>query len=97
MPEAKRQLRRHLAYIEKKLKNHQAAESVYQDFLDSSKKLEITADAIKAPEHTELLVRGLKRKNFERHQYFMLFTVIDDTVKITNVFHFREDYIIKLK
>ena len=95
-PEAKKQMRRHLAYIEKKLKNHQAAERVYQDFLEFSKKLEITAASIKEPEHAELLERGLKRKNFERHQYFMLFTLSDDTVRITNIFHFREDYIVKL-
>ncbi|MBR3504017.1 MAG: hypothetical protein IKO07_07205 [Clostridia bacterium] len=96
-PEAKKQMRRHLAYIKNKLKNPQAAESVYDDFIASAGKLSIIAGSVKEPEDAELIRRGLKRMNFERHEYFMLYKVDDDEAKITNVFHFRENFIAKLK
>lgn len=96
-PEAKKQMRRHLNYIKNKLKNPQAAESVYQDFLASAGKLSTTAGSIKAPEDEALIKRKLKRRNFDGHEYFMLFKVDGDQVKVTNVFHFRENFIAKLK
>ena len=96
-PEAKKQMRRHLSYIKNKLKNPQAAESVYHDFLASVGKLSTTAGSIKESEDEALIKRKLKRKNFDRHEYFVLFRVIGDEVQVTNVFHFRENFIAKLK
>ena len=96
-PEAKKQMRRHLSYIKNKLKNPQAADSVYRDFLASVGKLSTTAGSIKDPEDEALIKRGLKRKNFDRHEYFVLFKVDGNKAKVTNVFHFRENFIAKLK
>lgn len=96
-PEAKKQMRRHLSYIKNKLKNPQAAENVYHDFLDSVGKLSTTAGSIKEPEDEALIKRGLKRKNFDQHEYFVLFRVVGDEAQVTNVFHFRENFIAKLK
>ena len=96
-PEAKRQIRRHLFYIKTRLKNPQAAESVYTDFLTSAGKLSTAAGSIKEAEDEELIRRNLKRKNFDRHEYFMLFKVDDGEARVTNVFHFRENYIAKLR
>ena len=44
-----------------------------------------------------LIKRGLKRRNFDRHEYFVLFKVDGDKAKVTNIFHFRENSIAKLK
>ena len=108
-PEAKKQMRRHLSYIKNKLKNRhlsyiknklknpQAADSVYRDFLASVGKLSTIAGSIKEPEDEALIKRGLKRKNFDQHEYFVLFKVDGDKAKVTNVFHFRENFIAKLK
>ena len=96
-PEAQKQMRRHLSYIKNKLKNPQATDSVYRDFLASVGKLSTIAGSIKEPEDEALIKRGLKRKNFDRHEYFVLFKVDGDKAKVTNVFHFRENFIAKLK
>ena len=74
-PEAKKQMRRHLSYI----KNTQAADSVYRDFLASVGKLSTIAGSIKEPEDEALIKRGLKRKNFDQHEYFVLFKVDGDS------------------
>ncbi len=96
-PEAQKQIRRHLSYIKNELKNQQAAENVYQDFIASVGKLSTIAGSVKEPDDEALIKRGLKRKNFDRHEYFVLFKVDGDKAKVTNVFHFRENYIAKLK
>lgn len=96
-PEAKKQMRRHLSYIKNKLKNPQAAENVYHDFLASVGKLSTTAGSIKEPEDETLIKRGLKRKNLDQHEYFVLFRVVGYEAQVTNVFHFRENFIAKLK
>ena len=96
-PEAKKQMRRHLSYIKNKLKNPQAADNVYHDFLASAEKLSTIAGSIKEPEDEALIKRRLKRKNFDQHEFFMLFKVDGDKAKVTNVFHFRENFIAKLK
>ena len=96
-PEAKKQMRQHLSYIKNRLKNPQAAKNVYRDFLASVGKLSTTAGSIKEPEDEALIKRGLKRRNFDRHEYFVLFRVVGDEAQVTNVFHFRENFIAKLK
>ena len=96
-PEAKKQMTQHLSYIKNRLKNPQAAENVYRDFLASVGKLSTTAGSIKEPEDEALIKRGLKRRNFDRHGYFVLFRVVGDAAQVTNVFHFQENFIAKLK
>ena len=96
-PEAKKQMRQHLSYIKNRLKNPQAAENVYRDFLASVGKLSTTAGSIKEPEDEALIKRGLKRRNFDRHEYFVLFRVVGDEAQVTNVVHFRENFIAQLK
>lgn len=39
----------------------------------------------------------MKRWNFQKHQYFLLFKVEDDAAIVTNVYHFRENYLAKLE
>ena len=96
-PAARDDLRRHIAYLRFVLKNQQAAKSVWDDYVASRKRLAITAESLDEPESEKLRLRGLKRKNLEKHNYFMLFRIEGDTVVITNIFHSREDFENKLR
>lgn len=97
-PDAKEDLRRALAYIKKELKNPQAARNVMDDYIATRKTLSNTAASLKEPEPDSICgKRGLKRINFLRHNYFILFKLDGDDAIVTNIFHGTEDYEEKLK
>lgn len=95
--DAKADLKRYRDYILKTFKNPQAARAVILDFRETRTKLETTAASLQDPESEVLKQRSLKRINFQRHNYFLLFRVAGEQVYVTNVFHFLEDYENKLK
>ncbi len=97
-PDAKDDLRRALTYIKKELKNPQAARSVMDDYITTRKTLSKTAGSLKESESDSICgKRGLKRINFLRHNYFILFRLDGDDAVVTNIFHDLEDYENKLK
>lgn len=96
-PAAKEDLKRYLEYIQRKLKNPQAAKSVAQDFRETKNRLKNIAGSIAEPESEKLRKRKLKRINFQRHDYFLLYRINDGVVEITNMFHGSEDYESKLR
>ena len=96
-PDAKADLRKYLSYIINKLKNPQAAKNVADDFIETKDSLRNLADPLAVPESKKLKDRGLKRINFKRHDYFLLYRVKDSVVEITNMFHGSEDYENKLR
>ncbi len=97
-PDAEDDLRKYLSYLRNKKKNPQAVKNVLSDFRETTQKLSDIADSIATPESAELNRRGLKRYNFLRHRYFVLFYTGDDgNVYITNIFHQLEDYEEKLR
>ena len=93
---ARKQLRQAVSYIAKHLKNPQAAQSVFDDFHNTIQTLTYLADTIVEPRYELLQDNGLKRLNLQHHSYFILFKVIKDTVYVTNVFHFKEDYLCRV-
>ena len=95
--DAKADLKRYRGYILKKFKNPQAARAVILDFRETRTKLETVAASLQDPESEILKQRCLKRINFQRHNYFLLFRIVGDLVYVTNVFHFLEDYENKLR
>lgn len=95
--DAREDLKDHLGYIKRQFKNKQALTNVREDFKKTAASLATRADTIKDPESEALLKRGLKRINFEKHDYFLLFSVKDDTVEVMRMFHFLQDYENKLK
>ena len=50
----------------------------------------------KIPESKKLKERNLRRINFKRHNYFMLFRKEDDKAVVVEIFHGLEDYENKL-
>ena len=95
--DAKADLQRYKDYILYHFQNVQAAKSFLQDFRDTRKELENTAGILAVPDSEALQSRSLKRCNFRKHNYFLLFRINDSTVFVTNIFHFLEDYESKLR
>lgn len=97
-PDAEEDLRKYLLYLRKIKKNSQAVKNVLNDFKETKKELEKAAGSLANPESEELKRRGLKRINFIRHNYFMLYYIDkDENVYVTNIFHGLEDYESKLR
>ena len=96
-PDARADLKRYLRYIKNNLNNPQAVRTVAQDFRDTKNKLKTVAGSIAEPESEKLKKRGLRRINFQRHEYFLLYRISDDIVEITNMFHGSEDFENKLR
>lgn len=94
--DGKNDLRRYISYLVINKKSKQAATSVMDDFTETRTILADVAESLAKPESEELLKRGLKRINFQRHNYFCLYKIEDDKAIITNIFHGREDFENKL-
>ena len=87
---------RYVAYIRHVFNNPQAVKSLIQDFRDTKNRLATVAGSLAEPESEKLRSRGLKRLNFLRHNYFLLFLIDGDRAVITKIFHTLEDYENKL-
>lgn len=95
--EAKGDLDNILSYLKYEKKNPQAVGNVYRDYIDTRKALATTADSKRDPDSPKLVERGLRRIEFRRHDYFMLFRIEGNKAIITNIFHYLEDFENKLR
>jgi len=95
--DARADLKRYRDYILTKFRNPQAAKALILDFRETRKALETIAVSLQIPDSEALKKRDLKRINLQKHNYLVLFRIVDDSVYITNVFHFLEDYENKLR
>lgn len=95
--DANEDLRRYRDYLLYIKKSPQAARNIVLDFRETRKQLETVAGSLKAADSKELKRRSLKRINFLKHDYFLLYYVEEYTVYITNMFHALEDYESKLR
>ncbi len=97
-PDLEMQVKAYIHYIAKDLGNPDAASRVWKDYKETRKSLKKNAGSLPDPESIRLKQLGLKRINFIAHDYFLLFRIRDDdTVIVTNMFHFKEDYENKLR
>ena len=70
----------------------QAATSLLNDFEEILDLLKLAASSLKYCENDKLKAHGYRRMNFRRHNYFILYRVLDDLVIIDNIFHNLQDY-----
>lgn len=97
-PDAEKDLKAYLTYLYNVKRNPQAVKNVIEDFNETANMLSAVASSIAEPDSEKLKARGLKRINFKRHNYFLLYYIgSDDVVYITNVFHNLEDFENKLR
>lgn len=95
--DAKEDLRRALNYLSNTKQSKQAAKNVKDDFVDTGKTLSVVAGSLKLCDNPKFAERGLRRINFKKHNYFMLYYIEDNTAVVTNIFHGMEDYENKAK
>ena len=82
---------------EKQIPQSAGGKNVWDDYIQTRKTLERSAGSLQEPESEQLQERGLKRINFLRHSYFMLYEMEEETAVIVKVFHSLEDYENELK
>lgn len=97
LSEAQKDLQKRIDYIVFRLNNKHAAKNVILDYLNTIKTLSHIAGSIRISDNKLLQERNLKRLNFQKHDYYLLFKIEDNIVKVTNIFHGREDVDEKLK
>ena len=91
-PKALSQLGSYLAYIRYTLLNPRAAQLVYQDAQETRKQLERAAGSIQLCKNQKLHELGYRAISFNRHNYVMLYRIVDTTVFVDAVYHARQDY-----
>lgn len=91
-PEAMEQLREHISYIRNVLFNPQAAESVYDDAVETGEKLSTIADVLKPCEDERLRRYDYRKISFRRHKYVMIYRIEGRTVYVDGIFHQKQDY-----
>ena len=95
-PDAKSDLRKYRDYLLNRKKSPQAAKNVVKDFYETAARLEIIAASLQEPDNEKLRSRKLKRINFLKHDYFLLYSIDENVVNVTNMFHSLEDFENKL-
>ena len=95
--EAAQDLKKYIDYLVNVKKNSQAAISVLDDYDDTLQVLSASAGSLKPCDSPNMMARGLRRINFLRHNYFMLYLIEEQTVYVANIFHGLEDADNKLR
>ena len=90
-PDAEADLNRFFMYILLNLRNSQAAFSFLDDYDLTLETLSRHAGIIRDSDNPVLRARNLKRINFQKHRYFLLFSVKEETVTVYAVGHFLQD------
>ena len=89
---AKSQMSLYLRYLKHDLKNPQAAKAVRDDFKETIKQLRNVAGSLKYCENPNLAKKKLKKINFQRHDYVMLYRIEDNTATVVHIYHMLQDY-----
>lgn len=95
-PEAKTNFRQLVNYLLYAKKNSQEADNLINDYDLTIISLAKIAGSIREPDSDILKRRNLKRLNFRKMNYFLLFKIEGETVTVTNIFHGSEDFESKL-
>ena len=82
---------RHYLYIRTVLLNPQAADAYLDDYDETLEILSKSAGSLKIGDHPLMKSRGLRRINFVRHNYFLVYYIEGDEAVIVAVGHFDED------
>ena len=96
-PRVKKDIKKYVGYLRNVKMSVQAAQALFDDYRATKKRLANIAGSLPDPDSEELKQRGLKRINFEKHNYFFLFRINGDKVEIAAMFHGLEDYENKLR
>ncbi len=91
-PEARAQLSDYIRYIRTVLLNDIAAKSVYDDAIETGKRLSVVAGSLAYCKDERLRNSGYKVISFKRHQYVMVYHVVGQVAYVDGIYHKRQDY-----
>lgn len=94
---AKAQLAQILRYLRQDLESEQAARSVKADMEDTKIRLSHIAGNLKLCDSPRLRALGYRTIHLKHHQYFMLYKVIDNMVRVDGIYHDLQDFENSLK
>lgn len=89
---AEEQLQNILDYLFFDLNNAQAAYNVEQDMKQTARLLSHVAGSLKLCESPYLRDLGYRTIHLKRHNYFMLYKIIDNIVRVDGIYHDLQDY-----
>lgn len=96
LSDAQRDFRRCVNYLLYVKKNRQAALNLKEDLKITILRLSDIAGSLRIADSEVLKSRNLKRLNFGKHNYFLLFRIEGNKAIVTNIFHCSEDFESKL-
>lgn len=85
-----------LDYVVNVLKNPGAARAIIVDIEEAYSRLGYMAESYRFCNDSYLAGRGYRKIMLSRHDYLILYRVVDDEVQISGVFHMLENYARKL-
>lgn len=86
------QFRNILNYLLYELESQQAATNVVNDFDDTISRLSHVAGSLKLCDDRILRAKGYRTIHFKKHQYFMVYTIDQNTAYIEGIYHDLQDY-----
>lgn len=91
-PEALEQLNSCVRYIRCILLNPTAAESVYDDAIETGAELSTVAGSLKFCDNERLRRYGYRAITFRRHQHVMIYRTEGQVAYVDGIFHQKQDY-----
>lgn len=91
-PRAVELLESYLNYIENEYSAYETARSIYQDALETQKRLETVAGSLGYLKDPALPSMGYRKINFKHHRYLMIYRVDGDKAFIVAIYHQSQDY-----
>lgn len=91
-PEALEQLNACVRYIRCTLLNPSAAESVYNDAIETGAELAKVAGRLRFCDNEKLRHYGYRTITFRHHQYLMIYRTEERVAYVDGIFHQKQDY-----
>ena len=92
MPPAQHRLDMYVEYTLRKLQNRQAAKAILEDAKITKKRLSEVADSLQFCDNPLLRGHGYRKINFLKHDFVMIYRVVDKEVVVDGMFHELQDY-----
>ena len=91
-PPAKEQLDMYIGYTIRVFKNKQAAKAIRDDASNTKKRLADVAGSLALCENKILAKNGYRRILFDKHDFFMVYRIVDDMAIVDAMYHELQDY-----
>ncbi len=85
-----------VGYVKNTLSSPGAAASILSDINEAFDKLEYMAESFGYCNDRYLMLKGYRKMLLARHNYVIIYCVVGQEVRISGVFHMKEDYAKKL-